>query len=166
MTDEAFDPARLLRVLVEHRVRFVLIGGLAGRLWGSPIVTNDVDICFARDPSNLQALTTALHHLNARLRGVPPGVPFLLDPETLERGDHFTFVTDAGNLGCLGSPSGSGGHDDLARTSQSMRIGEIDVKVSSLEDLIKMKEAAGRAKDRIEVEVLSALRDEIASGSH
>ena len=164
MTGGAFDPQRLLRALVEHKVRFVLIGGLAGRLWGSSTVTNDVDICYSRDRLNLQALAEALRYLGARLRGAPEDIPFLLDSETLERGDHFTFTTDAGNLDCLGSPSGSGGYDDLARTSRLMRIGEFQVQVTSLEDLLEMKAAAGRAKDRIEIEVLAALRDEIEKG--
>jgi hypothetical protein len=30
--------------LQRHDVRFVIIGGIAGRLWGSPTTTSDVDI--------------------------------------------------------------------------------------------------------------------------
>ena len=161
MADGAFDPSLLLRTLVEREVRFVLIGGLAARLWGSPTVTNDVDICYARDSSNLESLATVLRQLNARLRGVPSNVPFLLDAETLERGDHFTLVTDAGNLDCLGFPAGSGGYDELAKTSRKMQLGEFGIRVCVLEDLIAMKKAADRPKDRIELEVLYALMDEL-----
>jgi hypothetical protein len=156
----AFDPERLLRVLTAHRVRFVLIGGLAGRLWGSPTVTNDLDLCYARDRKNLDRLAAALRELQATLRGVREEVPFALDAETLVRGDHFTFSTVAGNLDVLGHPAGSPGFEGLARGAASMRLAGVDVLVVDLDDLIAMKRAAGRPKDRVELEVLAALRDE------
>jgi hypothetical protein len=156
-----FDPLRALRVLTNHRVRFILIGGFGSRLHGSPTVTNDLDVCYARDASNLESLATALTELRVRLRGAPEGVPFLLDARTLRRGDRFTFVTDAGNLDCLGTPAGVSGFDDLERTAVSMDLDGLTVKVASIDDLIRMKQAAGRPKDLIEVEVLGALRDEI-----
>jgi hypothetical protein len=162
MSTRAFDPAAAIRVLQKHGVRFVVIGGLAGRLWGSPSITNDLDICYARDRQNLARLAAALKELKARLRGVPPNIPFLLDARTLEAGDHFTLETRAGNLDLLGFPAGSGGFDPLLRTSAEMEITRgLRVRVASVEDLIKMKRAAGRPKDLIEVEILSALQDEI-----
>ncbi len=160
MTEGAFDPRELLATLVRHGVRFVLIGGLAGRLWGSPTVTNDLDICYARHPENLERLAAALQDLDARLRGVPADVPFQLDTETLAGGDHFTFVTRAGNLDCLGFPAGSGGHDRLRATATRMDLGGMQVAVADLRDLIRMKQAAARPKDLIAVEVLKAVLDE------
>lgn len=162
MSPSAFDPERILRTLAEHRVRYVLIGGLAGRLWGSPTVTNDLDLCYARDRSNLERLAEALRTLDARLRGADPDVPFLLDAETLERGDHFTFATAAGNLDILGHPAGSRGFEDLIATAAPMRLSGKKVLVADLDDLIAMKRAAGRPKDRVEVEILTALRDELS----
>ena len=60
-----FDPIPPLEVLLKHKVRFVLIGGFAGRLWGSNTITNDLDICYARDRTNLEALAAALRELGA-----------------------------------------------------------------------------------------------------
>ena len=157
----AFDPLRAFGALKNHGVRFVVIGGFAGRIWGSPTVTNDVDICYARDGANLDRLAVALSSLHARLRGAPEAVPFRLDARTLEAGDHFTFATDAGNLDCLGVPAGSRGYEDLASTAKEFDLGRLKVNVAALEDLIRMKRAAGRSKDRIEIEVLKALQEEI-----
>lgn len=162
MSPSAFDPERILRTLAEHRVRYVLIGGLAGRLWGSPTVTNDLDLCYARDRANLERLAEALRALDARLRGADSDVPFLLDAETLEQGDHFTFATAAGNLDILGHPAGSQGFEDLIATAANMRLSGNRVPVADLDDLIAMKRAAGRPKDRVEVEILTALRDELS----
>jgi hypothetical protein len=158
---KAFDPLQILQVLDQHRVKFVVIGGIAGRLWGSTTVTNDLDICYARDRENLEALAGALKELKVRLRGADRDLPFITDARTLKMGDSFTFITIAGNLDCLGTPAGSGGYEALARTATKMDVGGVTVLVASLEDLIRMKRAAGRPKDLIEIEVLAAVREEI-----
>lgn len=161
MSIAAFDPLEILKTLDRHQVRFVVIGGIAGRLWGSTTVTNDLDICYGRDGANLQALVLALRELKAKLRGVDRDVPFILDARTFQLGDSFTFTTTAGSLDCLGTPAGSGGYEALARTATAMDVGGLNVLVASLEDLIQMKRAAGRPKDLIELEILTAVREEM-----
>jgi hypothetical protein len=156
-----FDPLRIFKILDRHGVRFVVIGGIAGRLWGSTTVTNDLDICYARDRASLQSLAAALRDLKVKLRGADRDLPFIVDARTLEMGDHFTFTTAAGNLDCLGTPAGSGGYEALARTATPMDVGGVTVLVASLDDLIQMKRTAGRPKDLIEVEILSAVREEL-----
>jgi hypothetical protein len=158
----AFDPLHALGTLTEGGVRFVVIGGYAAALWGSPSVTVDTDICYARDARNLEALAAALMQLNARLRGADAAVPFVLDAKTLAMGDHFTFNTDAGPLDCLGLPAGSDGYDALERTAAVKHIGGgVEVKVAAIEDIMLMKKAAGRPKDLVELEILGKLREEI-----
>ena len=165
MKPPPFDPERILETLLRHRVRFVVIGGIAGRLLGSPTVTNDLDVCYARDRKNLEALSAALLELHATLRGAPDGLPFRPDVPTLAAGDRFTFTTDAGYFDCIGTPKGSLGFQDLiaAATPMSLADAEMRVPVVALEDLMRMKEASGRPKDRIELEILAALKDEIDS---
>lgn len=161
----AFDPLRLLQELTDAGVRFVVIGAFAGRLLGSPTLTRDLDVCYARDRANLEALAGVLVRLHARLRGVDEDVPFRVDARALAAGDSFTLVTDAGDLDILGTPQGTTGYDDLARTATETDLDGFVVLVTSIDDLIRMKRAAGRPKDLIEVEVLGALRDEIDLGS-
>lgn len=157
-----FDPVRGLRVLDEHGVRFVVIGGVAGTLHGSPSITQDLDICYDRRADNLERLAAALVGINARLRGAPPDVPILLDAQTLARGDSFTFDTDVGPLDILGTPWGSVGFDALAANAQRFELDGLTVLVASLDDLMAMKRASGRTKDLVELENLGALRDEIS----
>jgi hypothetical protein len=161
LTDLEFDPRPALEALVAHSVRSVLIGGLAATLHGSPSITGVLDVCPARDMSNLARLAEALNELGARLRGAPMDVPFLLDAETLERGDHFTFTTKAGSVDCLGTPAGTSGFDELDKNAVDMDLGGLRIRVASIEDLIRMKLAAGRPKDLVEAEILGALRDEL-----
>jgi len=161
MNEPAFDPIAALRSLARHEVHFVLIGGFAAGLRGSPMLTGDLDICPARDEENLDRLADVLGELGARLRGAPIDVPFVLDGRTLAAGDHFTFATDVGPIDCLGTPAGTDGFRDLDASATDEDLDGVHVRVASLDDLIRMKRAADRPQDRIAVEWLSALRDEV-----
>jgi hypothetical protein len=156
-----FDPLRLFRELNDSGVRYVVIGAFAGRLLGSPTLTRDLDICHATEPANLDRLAAVLRRLNARLRGTDTDVPFQLDARGLASADSFTFTTDAGDLDILGTPAGTTGYDQLVLNAQPTDLDGLTVVVASVDDLIRMKWAAGRPKDLIEVEVLGALREEI-----
>lgn len=162
MTAEEFTPEVPLRILCQHNVRFVLIGGVAGNVLGSPLPTEDLDVCYDRADDNLEALAAALGEMGARLRGAPEGLPFILDALTLERGDTFTFDTDHGPVDIVGTPSGTRGYADLSANAHQMILGDdVRVLVVALEDLIRMKQAAGRTKDLRALEELGALRDEV-----
>lgn len=142
-------------------MKFLVIGGIAGSLHGSASLTFDLDICYSRDLLNLERLAASLKHLDARLRGAPPDVVFLLDARTLLAGESFTFTTTLGSLDCLGTPPGTRGYEDLVANAVEMDIEGMKIQVACLNDLIRMKRATGRPKDRIELEILGALREEL-----
>lgn len=165
MSQRRFDPVHILRRLQAHGVRFVLIGGLAGKAHGSPTLTVDIDVCNARDRENLERLAAVLGELGAKLRGAPPDLPFHPDRRTLERGDTFTLTTDHGDLDILATPAGVAGFDELDANAVEAELDDgLVVRIASLDDLIRMKRAAGRPKDRVELEILGALREELERG--
>lgn len=154
-----FDPRPILGVLARHEVRFVVIGGVAASLQGSTTITNDFDICYARDQDNVERLAAALKELEATLRGVREPVAFRLDARALKAGLNFTFDTKYGPFDCLGAASGSFDYEQLKRNADGMDLVGTNVPVASIDDLIRMKRASGRNKDLIEVENLAALRE-------
>ncbi|HLE56117.1 MAG TPA: hypothetical protein VJB15_03475 [Rhodothermia bacterium] len=156
-----FQPLTLLRILREHGVDFIVVGGFAGNILGSPLITTDLDVCYARDSANLERVVAALRSLHARLRGAPSGLPFHLDVKTFENQINFTFETDAGPLDLLGEPVGVGGYKALAANADVVDLDGIEVLICALEDLIRMKRAAGRMKDIGALPTLEALREEI-----
>lgn len=159
---EPFRARELLRVLVEREVDFVVIGGIAGVARGSAYMTQDLDIAYARDPDNLHRLAAALTKLDARLRGAPEDVPFLLDAETLKQAAHFTFDTASGPLDILDRPDGSPPYAELKRRAgEPLDVDGLPVLVASLDDLIAMKEATGRPRDQVVASELRELSDEI-----
>jgi hypothetical protein len=147
----------IIAALDLHRVRYVVIGGLGAVLHGSPIVTQDADICPARARDNLDLLAAALRDLGARLRvaGVPGGVPFPYDGAFLSNVHLLTLTTPFGVLDLNYDPAGTDGYEDLVRNAVTYEVAGKPVRVASLDDIIRSKEAANREKDRA---VLPTLR--------
>ena len=147
MAEPEFDPEPILEVLVRHRVDFVVVGGLAGIAHGSAYNTEDVDVAYDRSRENIHRLAEALRELGATLRGAPPDLPFQLDAETLDAGMNFTFDTRYGPLDILGEPAGAPRYGELHAAGSSESLWGVVVRVSSLDHLVAMKEAAGRPRD-------------------
>jgi hypothetical protein len=160
-------PAEIFATLAEHRVRYVVIGGLAAVLHGSPTVTADADICADRSPENLQHLSEALRDLHARMRSVaePDGVPFKPDAALLARMKVLNLSTDLGDLDLAFEPAAFHGYEELARHAVMVSVAGTEVAVASLDDVIRSKEVADRPKDHATLPVLYGLRDEIAESA-
>jgi transcriptional regulator with XRE-family HTH domain len=150
------DPERIFRTLARHKVRFVLIGALAAGLQGFPRASHDADITPAPDPENLQRLAAALRDLEARIftAQIPEGLPFDCSAAMLARGEIWNLITAAGRLDIAFRPSGTTGYDDLAQQAIHLTVFGDTLLAARLEDIIRMKEAADRPKDRQDVEVM------------
>jgi hypothetical protein len=163
----SFDPERLLQVLNRHKVRYVVVGGMAAVAHGSSLPTEDVDIAPARDRPNLDRLAAALRALDARIRteNEPDGVSFRCDGAFLASLPlMLNLVTDAGDVDLTLAPAGfPRGYDDLVGNAVEIDIGDGKVtRIASLVDVIASKRAANRAKDVAALPYLEALADEIA----
>jgi predicted nucleotidyltransferase len=153
-----FEPDALLRRLTAAGVDFVVIGGFAAIAHGASVLTSDLDVCFAADDANLRALGAVLVELGASLRGVKEDAPFVPDAATLRRVSVLTLDTPDGPLDVLVEPSGAPPYELLRRRAERLDLGGFAVLVASLDDLIAMKRAAGRAKDLLVVDELEAIR--------
>ena len=155
-------PRELFDVLNRHGVRYVVIGMLAAALHGSPLATQDADICPAQDADNLERLASALCDLDARLETPdrPGGVASPYDGKFLAQVEVWNVVTRFGHLDVSFRPSGTRGYDDLRREAVTLDVGAgLRVPVASLLDVIRSKEAAGRQRDR---QALPTLRELLA----
>lgn len=153
-----FRPDEILAALERHHVAYVLIGGLAAALHGSPHVTFDVDVCPDPESANLERLVSALDDLDARVftEGIPEGLPFGRDAASLLRARTWNLVTRAGRLDLTFEPAGTAGYSDLVRDAIDVEIRGVHVRLGALADVVRSKEAAGREKDRL---ALPALRE-------
>jgi hypothetical protein len=149
------DPEKLLRTLVEHEVEFCVIGAVAAWLQGNPSVTLDLDVMPRRDLDNAERLAEALKRLGARSRGEDTVLG-------LEGADFLgwqsqSFDTEAGPLDVVPLASAIGGYEDVATIE--LAIGELSVRVITIDEVIASKEKLGRPKDTAALPALYATRD-------
>jgi hypothetical protein len=156
------DLPRLFEVLDRHEVAYILIGGLAAVYHGSPFPTEDADITPQIDRQNLTRLAAALRELDARVRtdSVPKGLPFACDADSLAAVETWNLTTNAGDLDLTFQPAGTRGYADLRRDAAAVQLYGVTVRVASLSDVIRSKQAANRPKDQ---RVLPALREILSS---
>lgn len=148
----------LLQRLVEGKVDFVVIGGVAVAIQGYGRATKDLDITYATDTANLEALGAVLIAADARLRGTTEDVPFTLDARTLKQTQILTLNTVDGGLDLLVNPSGAPPYEMLRRRSDVVDYEGLTIRIVGLDDLLSMKRAAHRPLDLVDVEALEAVR--------
>jgi hypothetical protein len=137
----------ILEALLDGKVEFVVIGGVALVARGAPRTTEDIDICYERSEGNLERLASVLAPLKPYLRGAPPGLPFILDASTLKAGLNFTLTTNVGDLNLLGEVAGLGDYAQVKASSSPLSLYGKPVDVLDLTGLQRAKTAAGRVKD-------------------
>src|SRR5207302_2840800 len=137
----AIDLAQIVPPLVNAKVNFILIGGMAAILHGSARVTVDVDLIYDRSAANLERLAGALQPFRSSVRDAPSGLPCTLDVTTLRNGLNFTLTTSLGDLDLFGEVRGGGSHNDLLRHSFEVEGFSVRFGVVDLPTLIRLKEA-------------------------
>lgn len=144
------------------------MGGLAGIVHGAARVTYDVDVVYDRSRENLRKLVRCLAPLKPYLRGVPPGLPFSWDEETLRNALNFTLTTALGDLDLFGETAGGWTYNSLLPYSLEAEGFGVRFRCVDLPMLIRLKRAAARRKDIeaiAELEALLAERQDGSSGS-
>ena len=154
------DFEALLGTLDRNKVEYIIAGGAAAIAHGSSRLTQHLDVVCRRTPENLSHLVMALKDFSPYLRGVPLGLPFTWDAETLRRGLNFTLITSLGAIDLLGDIPGGGTYDDLIGSSISLPVFQGTSRWLSLDQLIRAKRAAGRPKDLEALAELQAIREE------
>ncbi len=76
MANPTPDFLRIIRVLLEHDVDFIIVGGVCAVLQGVPVTTADLDIVHRRSEENVTKLLAALDALAAQSRLDSRGLTF------------------------------------------------------------------------------------------
>jgi hypothetical protein len=143
------DIEGLLRSLNDHNVEYVVIGATAFPVHGYARATLDVDVFIRPSPENATRLRAALTAFGYDLSSVSDSD--LLSKKVLIR--QYLVETDVHPFvaGCT--------FDEVWTRRVQDRLGNTPACFASLDDLIRMKEAAGRPKDIEDLRILRRLRD-------
>lgn len=153
----------MLRGLVEARVGFVVVGGVAATAHGSTYVTNDLDICYDSADGNVEHLAALLARWEAYPRGIEAGLPFIMDARTFRTTPIMTLQTREGAIDVLDRIEGVGSYRAVLDRSELFEVFGMRLHILELRALIAAKRAAGRPKDIAqlpELEAILALRGE------
>lgn len=147
----------LLRRFADAGLEFVVIGGYAGVLHGSSLVTDDLDLCAVLSPENIAKLRAALSDLHPVHRITHKKLSFLDHPTPGSRLVNLYLETDAGVVDVLTEVMGVGDYARLRGSAVTIPLFGQMCPVISLDDLIAAKEAVGREKDLLAVKELRAI---------
>ena len=145
---------RILELLEQHDVAYVVVGGVAAVLQGAPVTTFDLDALIKVDPQNVDRVAAVLAALDARYRehrGLRPS------RDDVAAGGHMLMMTDSGPFDVLGFIGGGKRYEDVAGSAVTLAVDNLSIKVLPLKMLIEDKKALGRDKDLAVLKLLEAV---------
>lgn len=153
------DLNHLLKILLSHKLDFMIVGGFAAVVHGSSRVTKDLDITMLMTQENIDNLRVALKDLAPRHRMNPSHkASFLEEPKSLSGLNNIYLETAAGILDIVTLENSLGSFEDLKRRALTVNLFGYNCLVLSLDDLISTKEKMKRPKDLIVLEELRELK--------
>lgn len=156
------DIQAILGELVAGGVEFILIGGVAVGYHGHVRATKDLDIVPAPNSENLERLAAVLTALEAQIEGAEDfdhgELLDPLDPALLGQGGNWVLSTRLGRLDLMQWIGETPLWRELSPGAIADRIADLPIKVVSYEDLVRLKELAGRPEDVLDLQRLKEAR--------
>ena len=155
--ERPLDLRELFRVLAEHGVDYLVIGGVAAQVHGRRRTTNDLDVTPAPDPENFERLAAALVALDAH---PVEGGPSARTPTAEQL--HFAPVvpplaTRHGELHIMNEVPGATAYVGMRQRALATDLDGTPVHIVGVDDLIRMKQTAGRPSDIEDIEALTTV---------
>jgi hypothetical protein len=153
------DFLEILRILLEHEVDFIVVGGVCAVLHGAPVATFDLDLVHSRSKDNLGRLISALEELDAYYREhgdqrLKPGLSHLSSP------GHQLLMTKFGPLDLLGTIGIGHSYDDLIKHTVILEVSAFQVHILDLGTLLKVKKETITEKDKTVIPILQRILEE------
>ena len=146
---------RILELLEQHGVAYVVVGGVAAVLQGAPVTTFDIDTLVKVDAENADRLLAALAALQARYREHTQEIRPTRDD--ILAGGHLLLMTNSGPLDVLGFIGRGKRYDDVAKDVTTIDVGGLQIRVLNLRALIEDKRVLGREKDQVMLRLLETV---------
>ncbi len=159
MRSKESDFIKIIETLTEHKVEFIIVGGVCAVLHGAPVITFDLDIVHERSPENIERLLKVLGELESYYR-TRNDIRIEPDKKGLSLPGHHLLMTNAGPLDLLGTIGESEDYDDLIKDVEEIEISGKKVQLQSLESLIKIKQFLGGEKDKLVIPILQRTLEE------
>jgi predicted nucleotidyltransferase len=158
--DRPLELRELFRVLAEHGVDYLVIGGVAAQVHGRRRTTKDLDVTPAPDAENFERLAAALDALDARPTELGPGAPTPTAEQLRLASVVPPLTTRHGELHILNEVPGATAYAGMHKRALTIDLDGIDLSIVSVDDLIRMKSATGRPSDIEDIAAVTAVARE------
>lgn len=135
--------AVVARAIERAALECIVIGNSAAALQGAPVTTLDIDFLFRETDRNVEKIREVARALNAHL-----SQPFL------PASDMYRLITEDLQVDFASRMDGVPSFESLRSRADTIVVGECELRVACLEDVIKSKRAAGREKDLASLPIL------------
>lgn len=157
-----FDLIALLEALDVDNVEYIVVGGVAATLHGSPRMTFDLDIVPAASRVNAERLVRSLGRVHAVVRDpahrdLPATMDLLIASMRSPQGGQLRLSTDSGPIDILWRLHDGRGYAELLPHSVTRSDDERSIMVVDIPALVEIKRAAGRPQDLLDVQSLEAI---------
>jgi predicted nucleotidyltransferase len=155
--ERPLDLRELFRVLADHGVDYLVIGGVAAQVHGRRRTTKDLDVTPAPDQENFKRLAAALAALDAHPVGVGPGAPTPTAEQLQLAAVVPPLTTRHGELHILNEVPGATAYAGMHSRALVIDLDGIAMHIVGVDDLIRMKQATGRPRDNEDIEALTTV---------
>jgi len=155
----------LLTTLSEAGIRYVVVGGVAVVLHGYLRATADLDLVIGLDQPNVDAAIRTFSHLGLHPRAPVPLHAFAdanqrkrwIDEKNLQVFSLWHPAMPGFEVDIFVEPPMP--FEELFGRASRATIGNAEVPIAAIDDLIEIKRAAGRPRDVEDIEALLRLKD-------
>lgn len=157
------DFLKFLQALADKGAEFVIVGGVAARLYGSARLTHDVDVVPKLDAASWSCLIDEIWSLGGRPR-IPEKREAIKNLDNIhqwmkEKGMlAITFRSPDGTAEIDLLVSESLHYEKLKRDAKRIELDGNEYFIASIPALIDMKRRAGRPQDLLDIEQLEAIQ--------
>ena len=153
----------LFNKLAQHKVRYLICGGLAVNIYGIPRMTADIDILLDFTEENLERFETAIKIIKYQSM-LPIAIKTfvsakarqkMINEKNLIAYSYFNTFANYMNLDVLIDVPLI--FEEMWNSREIRKIEDLQVNLVSVEDLIKLKQYANRKQDNDDIILLSKL---------
>lgn len=140
------DFEEFLRLLEDHGVDYMIIGGYAVAFHGFPRFTKDIDVFYEASPANIERLCRALVQFGFAEKNVAAEL-------FAQKGQIITFGVAPVRIDLVNDVDGITFQEARPQAVRG-NYGRVTVTYIGLQELLRNKRATPRAKDKADVEEL------------
>jgi predicted nucleotidyltransferase len=144
------DMKALLSLFEKHRVRYVLVGGHAVNYYGYVRTTQDMNVLVYPSSANATRLMGAIEDFGFSGAGIPRR---LFEGE----GGAVHLGVEPNRIDILTSLVGAS-NDEIFANAEVVQIDDLEVRIISLEDLLRVKRGSKRPRDQADADELSKIK--------